>query len=209
MYACWSVKGGSGTTVFASALALSLAQRHGTATIIDLGGDVPSVLGMVEPAGTGIRDWLSQSRRERQDLLDLRIAATSQLQVIPAGSATSFDTDALDDLLASLPDGSVVVDFGLLQPPNSVRQAAQADWLVVRPCYLALRRAARLDERPGGVVLIKEQGRALTARDVQSVVGSPVVAEITLADGVARSVDAGLLATRLPKLLADELGVLL
>jgi hypothetical protein len=44
---------------------------------------------------------------------------------------------------------------------------------------------------------------------VQSVVGAPVVAELTVEDGVARSVDAGLLATRLPKQLADELAVLL
>jgi uncharacterized protein YidB (DUF937 family) len=56
---------------------------------------------------------------------------------------------------------------------------------------------------------MNEPSRALTTRDVQSVVGSPVVAEITVADGVARSVDAGLLATRLPKQLAEELRVLL
>ena len=36
MYACWTVKGGSGTTVFASALALMLAERNGKATIIEL-----------------------------------------------------------------------------------------------------------------------------------------------------------------------------
>jgi hypothetical protein len=58
-------------------------------------------------------------------------------------------------------------------------------------------------------VLLKEQGRALTTRDVQSVVGAPVVAEITVADGIARSVDAGLLATRLPAQLAQELRGLL
>lgn len=209
MYACWSVKGGSGTTVFASALALSLAERHGNATLIDINGDVPSVLGMAEPAGTGIRDWLAQSRRDAQDLLQLRITATSRLHVIPVGSATTFDAHALDDMVASLPNEHVVVDFGLLQPPHSVRVAARGDWLIVRPCYLALRRAARLNERPGGVVLLKEHGRALTARDVQAVVGSPVIAEITVADGVARSVDAGLLATRLPRQLADEIECLL
>jgi len=81
--------------------------------------------------------------------------------------------------------------------------------LVLRPCYLALRRAARLATRPNGVVVMREAGRALTARDIQSVVGAPVVGEITVSDGVARSVDAGLLATRLPKQLADELAQLL
>jgi hypothetical protein len=209
MYACWSVKGGSGTTVFASALALLLAERHGQAVLIDICGDVPSALGIAEPAGRGMRDWLSQTREEREDLSCLYLSATSRLRVIPTGSATSFAATALDDLLGVLPDAPVVIDFGALQPPDSVRHAAQADWLVVRPCYLALRRAARLTQRPGGVVLLKEHGRALTTKDVQSVVGAPVVAEITVADRVARSVDAGLLSTRLPTQLAAEIGVLL
>ncbi len=209
MYACWSVKGGSGTTVFASALALSLAEQHGEASIIDLCGDVPSVLGMAEPAGRGIRDWLSSPDRDAHELFTMRVSATSRLHVIPAGSATSFDERALEDLLATTHGHPVVIDFGLLRPPSSMQAATHADWLVVRPCYLALRRAARLHSRPRGVVLMSEPGRALTARDVQSVVGSPVIAEITVADGVARSVDAGLLATRLPKQLAEELRVLL
>lgn len=209
MYACWSVKGGSGTTVFASALALSLAEQHGEASIIDLCGDVPSVLGMAEPTGRGIRDWLSSPDRDTQELFNLRVSATSRLHVIPAGSATSFNDDSLEDLMSTSHSHPVVIDFGLLQPPASIRDAAHTDWLVVRPCYLALRRAARLHSRPRGVVLMKEPGRALTARDVQSVVGAPVVAELTVEDGVARSVDAGLLATRLPKQLADELAVLL
>jgi len=209
MYACWSVKGGSGTTVFASALALSLAEQHGEASIIDLCGDVPSVLGMAEPTGRGIRDWLSSPDRDTQELFNLRVSATSRLHVIPAGSATSFNDDSLEDLMSTSYSHPVVIDFGLLQPPASIRDAAHTDWLVVRPCYLALRRAARLHSRPRGVVLMKEPGRALTARDVQSVVGAPVVAELTVEDGVARSVDAGLLATRLPKQLADELAVLL
>jgi len=56
---------------------------------------------------------------------------------------------------------------------------------------------------------MNEEGRSLTARDVQAVVGAAVVGEITVADGVARSVDAGLLATRLPKQLSEELGAML
>ena len=35
MYACWSVKGGSGTTVFAAALSLALAEKQQKATVID------------------------------------------------------------------------------------------------------------------------------------------------------------------------------
>jgi CO dehydrogenase nickel-insertion accessory protein CooC1 len=54
MIVCWSVKGGSGTTVVASTLALvHAAQSSRGALIVDLAGDVPAVLGLAEPTGIG------------------------------------------------------------------------------------------------------------------------------------------------------------
>jgi hypothetical protein len=53
--------------------------------------------------------------------------------------------------------------------------------------------------RPSGVVLDTEPGRSLVRRDVEYVLGAPVRAEIELDPLVARAVDAGLLATRLPR----------
>ena len=84
MFGCWTVKGGSGTTVFSTAFALALADRHGKATIVDFGGDVPSVLGMAEPAGRGIRDWLSSPGRDAQEFGHLHLNATSRLRVVSA-----------------------------------------------------------------------------------------------------------------------------
>ena len=55
--------------------------------------------------------------------------------------------------------------------------------------------------RPSGVVLVTEAGRALQARDVAGVLGVPVVAEVAVEAAVARAVDAGLLAARLPRSL--------
>jgi len=208
MFACWSVKGGSGTTVFASALALALAAKRGRATLIDLDGDVPAVLGLQERSGHGIRDWLASSTREHDSLASLRIAATTKVDIIPAGSASSFSADALEDL-RTVVDDNTVIDFGALRPPDVFRESCSADWLITRPCYLSLRRAARLEQRPRGVVVLREAGRALTRRDIESVTGAPVVAEIGVSDVIARSVDAGLLATRLPKRLDEELAVLL
>jgi hypothetical protein len=208
MLACWTVKGGSGTTVFASALALGLAERHGAANIVDLSGDVPAVLGMAEPANRGVRDWLAGIHRDPQDFVRLRLAAAPRLGVVPAGSDAPFDDHSLIDLANVVADHTVV-DFGTLQPPESLRPLIRSDWLVLRPCYLALRRAARLPRRPTGVIVVREPGRALTSRDIQSVVGAPVVGEVSVTGEVARSVDAGLLATRLPRLLADEIGALL
>jgi hypothetical protein len=54
-------------------------------------------------------------------------------------------------------------------------------------------------------VLIREPGRALHAADVERAVGVPVVAELDLDPAVARAVDAGLLAARLPRSLQRRL----
>jgi CO dehydrogenase nickel-insertion accessory protein CooC1 len=56
--ACWSVKGGSGTTVVAAGLVLGLAAVDRAVVAADFGGDLPAVLGVAEPAGPGLLDWL-------------------------------------------------------------------------------------------------------------------------------------------------------
>src|SRR4051794_41952681 len=58
LVACWSVKGGSGTTVVSAALALAVAATGHDALLVDMGGDVPAALGVPEPAGPGLADWL-------------------------------------------------------------------------------------------------------------------------------------------------------
>ena len=45
--------------------------------------------------------------------------------------------------------------------------AATVSLLVVRPCFLALRRAVAAPVRPSGVVLVREPGRSLGRRDVE------------------------------------------
>jgi len=62
MNVCWSLKGGSGTTVVAAGLALAVARRGGRPLLIDLAGDLPAVLG-VEGAGPGITGWWQISGR--------------------------------------------------------------------------------------------------------------------------------------------------
>jgi len=84
-------------------------------------------------------------------------------------------------------------------------EAATNSLLVTRPCFISLRRALSLPLRPTGVVLIEEAGRALGRRDVEDVLGVPVVATIEVDAAVARAVDAGLLAARLPSPLGRAL----
>ena len=73
--------------------------------------------------------------------------------------------------------------------------------LVIRPCYLALRRALHLEVTTGaaGVVVVSEPGRALDAWDVADITGLAVVTTIPVTPAIARAVDAGILATRMPK----------
>jgi hypothetical protein len=101
--------------------------------------------------------------------------------------------------------GDVIVDAGTRPPPPPLADAADQTLLVTRPCYLALRRAARTPDRPTGIVLVSEPGRALHAADVARAVGVPVVTQLDLDPAVARTVDAGLLAARLPRLLQRQL----
>jgi hypothetical protein len=91
----------------------------------------------------------------------------------------------------------VVVDAGCGPPPPALVDGDARSLLVTRACYLALSRACRLP-RPDGVILVAESGRSLGIADVASAVGAPVVARVAVDPAIARAVDAGLLAAKLP-----------
>ena len=102
---------------------------------------------------------------------------------------------------------TVVVDCGSPGDPvgSTIAAAAGLSLLVLRPCYLALRRALAAPIRPSGVVLVSEPRRSLTSRDVEEVLGVPVRAEVAWDPAVARCVDAGLLGGRVPRALERAL----
>ncbi len=56
---CWSVKGGSGTTVVAAGLAVLLRRTASQVVALDLAGDLPAALGVAEPPGPGVHEWLA------------------------------------------------------------------------------------------------------------------------------------------------------
>lgn len=214
LIACWSVKGGSGTTVTAAALALLLAERApGGAVLADLAGDAPAVLGLPEPPGPGLAAWLSAGDDLPEDALArLEVPATSGLRLLPLGPAGPArpTPDAGERLAAALAGPrAVVVDCGKVdgpgQPGAVVAAVAGVSLLVLRPCYLALRRAVAAPVRPSAVILVDEPGRALSRRDVEDVLGVPVRAVVPVDPTVARAVDAGLLPARLPRVLARAL----
>ena len=210
----WSPKGGSGTSVFAAAAALVLA-REGPARLADLAGDQPAVLGLAADPEQGLRDWLRAGPEAPTDALD-RLA-------VDAGRGP-------DAAARRVPATSAVASAGsrrrargraARRPPHDGRrcrrarrrpdpalhalvEVADASVIVVRGCYLALRRAVRLEltANATGAVFVDEGGRALGAHDVANVLGVPVLATVSMRASTARAVDAGVLPTRLPDALA-------
>ena len=209
MIVCWSVKGGSGTTVVASTLALMrAAESQRGALLVDLAGDVPAVLGLAESSGPGISDWFAHcDLGSRMTLQSIAIQATANLQIIARGSKQLDLDENFIDLCAALKtfDLPIIVDAGCGLPSPDLLAHASSSLLVTRPCYLSLRRAAQLSMSPTGIVLINEAGRALGKHDVEAVIGAPVIAEIIFDAAIARAVDAGLLASRIPTIMSKQL----
>lgn len=198
-----SPKGGSGTTVIAAAHALAAAANNGRSVLVDLCGDAPAVLGMAEPDAPGVNDWLAENHTAgAADLLALGTAQGAVL-VIHRGARYVNGAPRWESLLAAVGewDFPVIVDAGTHFIPDSLRGGADRTYMVTRQCYLALRRATRLP-RADGVVLVKEPGRVLTPKDVESVLGTGVVATVPVDPSIARAVDAGVLPQRHDELLS-------
>lgn len=211
LVACWSAKGGSGTTVVAAALAAVLARSTSSgALLVDLAGDGPAVLGVPDPDGPGVAGWLAAGASVPADALGrLEVRVGDGLAVLPMGDALPHAPgrgEVLAALLATDPR-PVVVDCGSVPAGTALAIAAAAphSLLVLRPCYLALRRAVKSPVRPSGVVLVEEEGRSIGRADVEAALGVPVRAVVAHDRRVARAVDAGLLMGRLPSALQRSL----
>ncbi|MEA2825842.1 MAG: hypothetical protein QOG43_281 [Actinomycetota bacterium] len=221
LIACWSPKGGTGTTVVSCGLALVLARSQTSPAgvlIADLSGDVPAVLGLPTPATPGLIDWLAAGPDVTGEALGrLEVEAGPGLRLLAwggeltAAAATAAEGAERGEVLAEALAGggrrTTVADCGSAAAGAALAVAAAADvsLLVLRPCYLALRRALAAPIRPSAVVLVDEPGRALTRRDIEDVLGVPVRAEIDYDPSIARAVDAGLLAGRVPRSLEKAL----
>ncbi len=206
----WSPKGGSGTSVMAAAAALVLA-RDTDARIVDLAGDQPAVLGLAHDPVPGLLDWMRAGPGAPTDAIEhLAVDVVPRLTLLPAGYAhgtpASPESGAALAVALDADPRPGVCDLGRLDDPalQAFAEVAGPGIVVVRGCYLSLRRAVR---HPAivdavGAILIEEHGRSLGAPDVEDVLGIPVVAAIPARTSIARAVDAGVLPNRLP----DSLG---
>jgi MinD-like ATPase involved in chromosome partitioning or flagellar assembly len=205
--ACWSVKGGCGTTVVTATLLLGAAAAGRHVVGADFGGDLALALGLPEPAGPGVLDWLAAGPDVPADALGRIAHDTSHgITLIPRGddAGVPVDADAGRRLARAIrtvrAGGPVVADVGRVASPAAAAFVAHADrsLLVLRPCYLALQRANNAP-RPTAVVLVAERGRHLNARDIEAILGVPVVAEIDWDERIAHAVDQGLLRQAIPR----------
>lgn len=216
---CWSPKGGSGTTVVAASLAI-LSARHAPTVLVDLGGDAPAALGIGDAGEAGILDWFGAPHATTDELWRLAVTTTDDLRLIARGDGRDPRTLSPDDwgrlltAVADRPDLEVVVDAGPTTPPDDLADVADRSaaagsgvrsLLVVRPCYLSLRRCVRLGTRPTGVIAVVEPGRPLGPDDAERAIDVPVLATVPWDPAVARSVDAGLLVSRLPQTISRPL----
>jgi MinD-like ATPase involved in chromosome partitioning or flagellar assembly len=209
---CRSVKGGAGTSVVAAALA-SISSRTSSTLLVDLAGDQPAIFGSVTPVA-GLADWLQSPHSD--SLVATAIDIDDDLRILPTGdtSLPHPESSAWTELTRHLversrADVNVVVDIGCHSAPPALVEVADRVVLVVRPCYLTLRRAVTLGNLADSVVVVDEEHRALRPRDVESVLGLPVVAVVKSHPMVSRRVDAGILHGRLPDSLANPLRELL
>jgi hypothetical protein len=218
LIALWSATGGSGTSVFTAACALVLAReardsaRPGGVRVADLAGDLPAIFGLGADPEVGLADWLAAGPEAPTEALDRLLTEVAPgVGLLPRGGGGSTGAVAPESgaaLAVALGHGSspVLVDCGTARDPaaRAVIEVADVGVVVLRSCYLSLRRAVHSPSlrHTAGVVLLEEPDRSLGASAITDVLDLPVLARIALKSRVARAVDAGVLGTRLPEPLA-------
>lgn len=219
---CRSSKGGSGTsTITAGLAALTTHQnidstRRTSTLVIDFAGDLPAIFGVAYPT-SGLAEWLN--RLVDHEFADLVIECGQSIRLMSSGSLPLPDAAApqWNRLAAVVRDEiirghQVFIDCGSQPIPEPLLQQVAPEsariLLVLRPCYLALRRAMAEDIVADGIILVTGGGRVLTRKDVEAVLGLPVVAEVPLDPDIARRVDSGLFHSQLPRALVASLSPL-
>jgi hypothetical protein len=190
----YAIKGGSGTTVTAALVAL---RSTGDTLIVDLGGDMADVLGIRPPTWT-LDDFLLAPGGG--DLADIVIEIDPTTRLLPSarpirpGSGSEHQRRSLANWLDQQP-GTTIIDAGTGVPAHDLVQRADQTLAVTQPCYLALIRAARTGFTPDGIIVVRDNRRALRPSDIERSLNAPISSIIDLDPDIARTVDAGLLVT--------------
>lgn len=221
----WSAKGGVGTTTTALIAAVNVARRGVRTVLVDLGGDMPSALGVRVPVH-GLTDLLALERSpsaaqvERVSeavnptLTILRRGSLAPDEIATAREAAVLMLDAVLEVLGRAYQ-AVIVDCGCLAPnrespvdaawiSHELMRRADLRIVVTRLCYLSIARTRAALSGLGplytDMVIVREAGRALRVRDLDDSFGSSSIEVIEADPGIARMVDCGSLVRRAPKL---------
>ena len=168
----YSPKGGQGCSTVAATTAMIAAKIGQRVRLVDHCGELAAVMGLPE---------YDDGERVTFEHWPLTLERANTYADMPT------DPDTLE-----------IHDMGTL----ATVPADHTRLMVVRPCYLALRRAVQRNDSPSAIVLMAEPDRALGATDVRHALGAPVVATVPVQPAIARRIDAGLFApTNLPMAL--------
>lgn len=213
LVALWSPKGGSGTSVTAAGLAIAVGRSVGV-RLVDLDGDQPAIFGIAMDPDVGVSEWMGVGDGADIDALDdLACPTAAGVAILPCGRR------ALDDLAPergaqlamALRAGArpTIIDAGRATAPaaRALVELADATIVVLRGCYLALRRAVHdpLVPEATGVIVVEQEDRPLRAREVSDVIQRPILAALPQHPDIARAVDAGVLPTRTPPQFLEPL----
>lgn len=137
---------------------------------------------------------------------NVRLSSTDRSAVEDLAALLAVPAPAPDDMVDIVP-GLTLADHPAPAAHNVVDAGTDTFsdhegtvYLVLRNDYLSLRRAMNAPQTTAGVILLTEAKRALSRSDVAQVLTHPIVAELTVEPATARAIDAGILATRQPRL---------
>jgi len=213
MLACWSTKGGVGTTTVAAGIACALAARAGgSVLLVDLGGDLPCVFGQPDPVGPGLAGWLAAGPDVPADALGrIEEPLMGGISVVARGVG-ALSVERADALVAALNDDPrpIVIDLGVVRRGDGLRcqllGASARSLLVTRACPVALRGLGELPSTPSGVIVVRDHGRSIAWPSVAAAAHAQVVAELDVDPAVGRALDAGLARRSFPRGFLSVLG---
>lgn len=201
--AVYATKGGQGVTTTAATLAILTARAGRRTLLVDTTGDLAAILNITsDRTEPGLAEYLEPASHITLNTITTNI--TDSLDIIHRGNGPiTYSTHTYGLLTNGLGQYDHVIidttdqDYAWTLPVNH-------RVLVTRPCYLALRRAP-FAPPPTAIVVINEPGRALNPNDIEAVIGIPVTATVPYTPTISRTIDAGLLNSRLPRELTRAL----
>lgn len=186
-------KGGQGATVTAATFALVALDRAAptnSVLIVTDSLDMFAALGLANP--TDDRGGITSTGGDRLHVVHVEGKVTrTQLEGLAEGLGSRY---VVTDL--SRP----VRDVKNSRPLSRSKDIAHEGVTVCRPCYMA----ARATVAAGPVdhlITFQEEGRALNARDIRTVLRPETFTEAIWDTTISRSIDAGLIMHRRPKAL--------